>query len=213
MLHPAAKLPNPCRNPASIGAQIFPVPDRGMSLGFTYAMNVLTPRPPYHPRPTRAFARRAVSVVAALGIVGMLAACANDSGPKQNVGTVLGGVGGAVAGAQFGKGSGQLVGVAAGTLIGALLGSEVGKSLDKADRTYMDRANQRALETSPSGTQVSWRNPDSGNAGTIVPQPAYQAPSGEYCREFQQTIQVGGETKQGYGTACRQPDGSWKIMH
>lgn len=184
-----------------------------MYLGFTHAMNVLTPRPPYHPRPARAIARRAVSVVAALGIVGMLAACANDSGPKQNVGTVLGGVGGAVAGSAFGKGSGQLVGVAAGTLIGALLGSEVGKSLDKADRTYMDRANQRALETTPSGTQVSWRNPDSGNAGTIVPQPAYQAASGEYCREFQQTIQVGGETKQGYGTACRQPDGSWKIMH
>jgi surface antigen len=213
MLHPAAKLPNPCRNPALIRQQIFPVPDMGMYLGFKRAMNAISLRPPYHPRPARAFARRAVSVVAALGIVGMLAACANDSGPKQNVGTVLGGVGGAVAGAQFGKGSGQLVGVAAGTLIGALLGSEVGKSLDKADRSYMDRANQRALETSPSGTQVSWRNPDSGNAGTIVPQPAYQAASGEYCREFQQTIQVGGESKQGYGTACRQPDGSWKIMH
>jgi surface antigen len=180
-----------------------------MSLGFTRAMNVLAPRPPFYRRP----ARRAATVAAALGIVGLLAACANDSGPKQNVGTVLGGVGGAVAGSAFGKGSGQLVGVAAGTLIGALLGSEVGKSLDKADRTYMDRANQRALETSPSGSQVSWRNPDSGNAGTIVPQPAYQAPSGEYCREFQQTIQVGGENKQGYGTACRQPDGSWKIMH
>jgi surface antigen len=183
-------------------------PGCGMSLGTTKTMNAISRSPLSSPRP-----RRAVSVVAALGIAGMLAACANDSGPKQNVGTVLGGVGGAVAGAQFGKGTGQLVGVAAGTLIGALLGSEVGKSLDKADRGYMERANQRALETSPSGTQVSWRNPDSGNAGTIVPQPAYQAASGEYCREFQQTIQVGGETKQGYGTACRQPDGSWKIMH
>lgn len=160
-----------------------------------------------------ASSKRFVPVVAALGIVGLLAACANDSGPKQNVGTVLGGVGGAVAGAQFGKGTGQLVGVAAGTLIGALLGSEVGKSLDKADRTYMDRANQRAFESTPSGTQVSWRNPDSGNAGTVVPQPAYQTRSGEYCREFQQTIQVAGQSQQGYGTACRQPDGSWKVMN
>ncbi|WP_374302496.1 RT0821/Lpp0805 family surface protein [Ferrovibrio sp.] len=160
-----------------------------------------------------ASSKRFVPVVAALGIAGLLAACANDSGPKQNVGTVLGGVGGAVAGAQFGKGTGQLVGVAAGTLIGALLGSEVGKSLDRADRSYMDRANQRAFESTPSGTQVSWRNPDSGNAGTVVPQPAYQAQSGEYCREFQQTITVGGQTQQGYGTACRQPDGSWKVMN
>jgi surface antigen len=162
---------------------------------------------------SKRFAPRFAPVAAALGIVGLLAACANDSGPKQNVGTVLGGVGGAVAGAQFGKGTGQLVGVAAGTLIGALLGSEVGKSLDRADRTYMDRANQRAFESTPSGTQVSWRNPDSGNAGTVVPQPAYQARSGEYCREFQQTITVGGQTQQGYGTACRQPDGSWKVMN
>ncbi|MFN4309669.1 MAG: RT0821/Lpp0805 family surface protein [Ferrovibrio sp.] len=160
-----------------------------------------------------ASSKRLTSFVAVLGIAGLLAACATDSGPKQNVGTVLGGVGGAVAGAQFGKGTGQLVGVAAGTLIGALLGSEVGKSLDRADRSYMDRANQRAFESTPSGTQVSWRNPDSGNAGTVVPQPAYQAPSGEYCREFQQTITVGGQTQQGYGTACRQPDGSWKVMN
>jgi len=155
--------------------------------------------------------QRFATAVAALAIAGTLAACA-DSGPKQNVGTLLGGAGGAVAGAQFGSGKGRLVGVAAGTLLGALVGSEVGKSLDRADRTYLERSNQRALETAPSGTQVSWRNPDSGNAGTIVPQPAYQASNGQYCREFQQTITVGGDTQQGYGTACRQPDGSWKIV-
>src|SRR3546814_9387987 len=146
--------------------------------------------------------RRFATAGAAVAIAVMLAACA-DSGPKQNVGTVLGGVGGAVAGAQFGSGKGRLVGVAAGTLLGALVGSEVGKSLDKADRTYLERSNQRALETAPSGTQVSWRNPDSGNAGTIVSQPAYQANNGQYCREFQQTITVGGDTQQGYGTADR----------
>lgn len=154
-------------------------------------------------------AKRFVPVVV---IAGLLGACATDSGQKQNVGTLLGGVGGAVAGSQFGSGTGQLVGVAAGTLIGALLGSEVGKSLDRADQSYMSRANQRAFETAPSGTQVSWRNPDSGNSGAVVPQPAYQTKSGEYCREFQQTINVGGQQQQGYGTACRQPDGSWKVV-
>jgi len=154
-------------------------------------------------------AKRFVPVVV---ILGMLGACASDSGQKQNVGTVLGGVGGAVAGSAFGSGTGRLVGVAAGTLIGALLGSEVGKSLDRADQQYMERANQRAFEDAPSGTQVSWRNPDSGNAGTVVPQPAYQAKNGEYCREFQQTITVAGQQQQGYGTACRQPDGSWKVV-
>ena len=32
------------------------------------------------------------------------------------------------------------------------------------------------------------------------------------CREFQQTIVVNGEQQQGYGKACRQPDGTWKIV-
>jgi surface antigen len=44
-----------------------------------------------------------------------------------------------------------------------------------------------------------------------VPRPAYQA-NGTYCREFQQTITVGGQTQEGYGTACKQPDGAWKIV-
>lgn len=154
---------------------------------------------------------RKAPVLAVLAVALGLAACA-EQGPKQNVGTVLGGVGGAVAGAQFGKGTGQLMGVAAGTLLGALLGSEMGKSLDRADQQYAGRANQQAFETARSGTAVSWRNPDSGNSGTVVPQPAYQTSGGQYCREFQQTIIVQGKSEQAYGTACRQPDGSWKIQ-
>lgn len=132
---------------------------------------------------------------------------------KQNVGTLLGAVGGGVAGAQFGKGKGQLVGVAAGTLLGAVIGNSVGASLDRADASYAQRNNQNAFETGPSGRQYGWRNPDSGNAGVLVPQPAYQNPqTGQFCREFTEVIYVGGQEQQGYGTACRQPDGSWKIV-
>ena len=40
----------------------------------------------------------------------------------------------------------------------------------------------------------------------------YKTESGQYCREYQQTITVGGKTEQGYGRACRQPDGSWRIV-
>ena len=55
--------------------------------------------------------------------------------------------------------------------------------------------------------------PDSGNSGTVKPQPSYQNASGQYCREYQQTITVDGKTETAYGTACRQPDGSWKIVN
>ncbi|HYM31985.1 MAG TPA: RT0821/Lpp0805 family surface protein [Candidatus Cybelea sp.] len=154
-------------------------------------------------------------LAAAMMAAGVLAASARADGlniDKQDIGTVLGGVGGALIGSQVGHGRGQLVGVAAGTLIGAYLGNRVGKSLDEADRGYMNNTNAHALETSQTGTTSAWRNPDSGNAGTITPERTYQTAGGQYCREFQQTITVEGKTQKGYGTACRQPDGSWKIV-
>lgn len=35
---------------------------------------------------------------------------------------------------------------------------------------------------------------------------------GKYCREFSQGFTIAGEAQEGYGTACRQPDGRWKIV-
>lgn len=152
-------------------------------------------------------------VVAIIAAVFLLGACANDGqGQKQTGGTLIGAGLGALAGSQIGSGSGQLAAVAIGALAGAFLGSEVGKSLDRADKAAMERSTQRALETAPSGQTVAWRNPDSGNSGTITPEPAVQRGSGEFCREYQQTITVAGRSEQAYGTACRQPDGSWKIV-
>lgn len=131
---------------------------------------------------------------------------------KSDVGTGLGAVGGAVAGAQFGKGSGRIVTGALGALLGAGLGHSIGSSLDRADMQYYDTASQRALETAQAGQSLPWNNPQSGNSGTITPAAPYQNSNGQYCREFSQKITVGGKTESGYGTACRQPDGSWQIV-
>ncbi len=151
------------------------------------------------------------SFAIAAALVLALAGC-QGTGPKQGAGTVLGGIAGGLLGSQVGGGKGKLIAVGAGALLGALVGSEIGKSLDNADRAAMQQSTQTSLETAPSGTTSSWRNPDSGNYGTITPQPAYQSASGEYCREFQQTVTVGGREESAYGTACRQPDGTWKVV-
>ncbi len=37
-------------------------------------------------------------------------------------------------------------------------------------------------------------------------------PSEPYCREYTQSLKIGNALQQGYGTACRQPDGSWQLM-
>lgn len=164
--------------------------------------------------------KRAVSLILISSLLS-LSACA-DGNPmmrsdgnvsKGSIGTLLGAGGGALLGSKVGKGNGQLVGVALGALLGAGLGHSVGSSLDKADLAYAERTSQSALETAPAGKPVAWNNPDSGNSGTITPTRTYQqVDTGLYCREYNQKINVGGKTQQAYGTACRQPDGTWKVQ-
>jgi len=154
--------------------------------------------------------QRSGLIAAALATV-LLVGCA-ENGDKQNLGTILGGVGGALIGSAFGNGTGRVVGVAAGALVGAVVGSEVGKSLDRADRQYAAETSRQALETAPSGHASAWRNPDNGHSGTITPERSFTAGNGQQCREFQQTVTIDNKTESAFGTACRQPDGSWKIQ-
>jgi surface antigen len=161
-------------------------------------------------------------IVAVAVVSLLLAACAQPgtgAGPgevgmnKTTGGALVGAAAGGLVGSQFGGGAGKGVATLFGVLAGGLVGSQIGKSLDQNDLAYAQRSQQQAFEAGRSGQPVAWRNPDSGASGTVVPRPAYQQPNGAYCREFQQNITVGGQTQQGYGTACRQPDGSWKVVN
>ena len=154
-----------------------------------------------------------INCTLSMALVLALAACAPGQGTKQTGGTLLGAGLGALTGSQIGKGRGKLAAVAIGTLAGAYLGSEVGKSLDRADRLAMKQTAQTALETNKIGQTSKWSNPDSGNNGNVTPTRTYQTASGSSCREYQQTVTIGGKTEQAFGRACRQPDGSWKIMN
>lgn len=153
-------------------------------------------------------------IIASLLILSITAACQqgpNDSlFSKQNIGTLAGAAGGAWVGSNVGKGKGNIVGIAAGTLLGAALGNSIGASLDRADMNYYHQTSQNTLENLPTGKTGSWQNPDNGHSGTITPVKTYES-SGTYCREYRQTVNVGGKQQEAYGTACRQPDGSWKI--
>ncbi len=139
-------------------------------------------------------------------------ACTTDGmGPKQGWGILGGAAAGGLAGSRVGGGSGKLAATAAGTLLGAFLGSEIGVSLDRADRMYADGAFEEAT-TAPVGRRVAWRNRRSGNRGYVVPVREGRGRGGEYCREFQQVVYVGGRAQQAHGQACQGPDGSWEIV-
>ncbi len=140
-------------------------------------------------------------------------ACAEaQQNPKGAVGAVIGGVGGGLLGSTVGGGKGRLALTAIGTLAGALLGHQVGKSMDDVDRLKSRQATQQALETLPSGTAATWRSPDSGNSGQITPQRTYVDPQGQNCREFQHIVTIGGNTETVVGRACRQSDGTWRVV-
>lgn len=141
-----------------------------------------------------------------------LTACVGPAapGPKTTVGAASGAAAGGLVGAAAGGGA---EGIIAGVLLGGLLGGAVGNALDNADRQYAAQNAQQSLESTRTGRTSEWRNPDSGHSGSMTPTRTYETASGSYCREFTQTIVVGGRTEEGYGTACRQPDGSWEIVN
>lgn len=153
-------------------------------------------------------------VIAAGAIALTAAACENSSlgGTKQTIGTLGGAAAGGLFGAQFGSGSGQLAATAAGALLGAFIGSEIGRTMDEVDRQKAESAYQQAT-TAPVGETISWSNPNTGNSGTVTPTREGQSTTGAYCREFQQTVIIGGKEEQAYGVACRQPDGAWEIRN
>ncbi|HSR62089.1 MAG TPA: RT0821/Lpp0805 family surface protein [Gammaproteobacteria bacterium] len=139
-----------------------------------------------------------------------MTSCA-EYGPKQTVGGATGAALGGLLGAQFGSGTGQLAGTAIGVLVGGLMGSEVGRTMDEVDRM---RANEAVVDarSAPIGEEITWNNPESGNYGAITPVRDGYSESGNYCREFYQTVSIDGKTEDAYGVACRQPDGKWRIV-
>lgn len=136
-----------------------------------------------------------------------LPGCAEMS--KQDVGTVSGAAIGGLVGSRFGGGSGQVLATGAGVLAGALIGGAIGKNMDDTDRSKMNSA----LENNSVGQPAYWQNQKTGNSYTVVPVKNVSVAGNPYCREYRTTANVAGKKQQIYGTACRQPDGSWQIQN
>ena len=129
---------------------------------------------------------------------------------------VIGGVlGGVVAseifgGSGYGRGyhrTAPTAAIIAGTIVGAAIGGAVGHSMAETDRLK----TAAALETVRTGVPSTWRNPDTGNQYAVTPTRTYDTASGP-CREYTIDAAIGGKSQKVYGTACRQPDGSWRIV-
>ena len=78
------------------------------------------------------------------------------------------------------------------------------------DQQRAHEAAQIKAATAPVGEAIIWNEgPASGSVTTVRDG---TSTSGRYCREFQHEVTIGGKTERAYGTACRQPDGSWEVI-
>lgn len=127
----------------------------------------------------------------------------NNTGGATAVGALAGGL----LGSQFGGGSGQVAAAIGGAVLGGYVGNQVGQYMDRQDRMNM----QSAIINTPVGQQASWTNSESNVTYQVRPTRNYHKGS-SYCREYQTRVQIKGQWKNAYGRACRQPDGSWKIV-
>ena len=163
---------------------------------------------------TDSIRRRAIAVCAVCSMAVWVAGCGGIT-QNETTGTILGGATGALLGSQFGKGDGRTAATAIGAIIGASVGREVGESMDETSHRKAVQATHHALETAEIGTGITWENPANAGApasGSTVITRQGTDQQGRTCREFQQTVTIGGNEAQSYGTACRDGNGDWKLV-
>jgi surface antigen len=133
------------------------------------------------------------------------------------VGTGLGMIVGGIIGNQFGKGSGRTAATIGGVVLGGIAGNAIAKDACKDKRhdayyynnTYYDAFN------GDEGEEYEWRNPYTNNYGYVTPAEYYEDGYNGYggpCREFEQRVYIDGHPETATGVACRQPDGTWRIV-
>ena len=93
-----------------------------------------------------------------------------------------------------------------------MIGSSIGQQLDERDQMLMAQTFEHTMERAPTNEVGVWENPDTQNSGTFTPKSTVMQANGQPCREFTQTVSIGGQMQEAYGTACRQADGSWRIQ-
>lgn len=137
----------------------------------------------------------------------------NETSDGEILGTLAGAALGGFLGSKFGGGKGNAAMIGVGVLAGGFLGNRVGKALSCQDQQQHYETTQNALETKQTGQSSTWTNPDTGHSGEVTPTRTYTAADGTPCRDFTQTIYVDGKYEEINGTACRQPDGTWKPVN
>jgi len=138
----------------------------------------------------------------------LLASACTTTPTQEDQGVIIGAIAGGLLGNQIGHGGGRAVATMVGAMAGAMIGGSIGRHMDEQDQIK----TSLALENVRTGVPATWVNPDTGYEYAVTPTRTYDSGTGP-CREYTMDATIGGKTEQVYGTACRQPDGSWQAQN
>jgi surface antigen len=83
---------------------------------------------------------------------------------------------------------------------------------DPSDAGFLAPVMQRVLEDARVDVETSWRNPQTGNGGSIVVERTFYREPGTPCRAYVRTLETAGAAPQvTRGTGCRDSTGLWLI--
>lgn len=138
-----------------------------------------------------------------------------QAGDKAVYGTLTGAGFGGLVGNQFGHGAGRIATTTAGVFVGGMIGNSVGRSLEVPFERSASYSSYSAYAVSnPIVYSAYVPNYVAPPAPSPPPPPIYiDNRYGSYCREYSRIVQRGDQVQESYGTACLQPDGSWKVVH
>lgn len=141
-----------------------------------------------------------------MSVASVMACTLTACSPGHNTAgaTAVGGVAGGLIASQIGGG---FAGVLAGSLIGGSVGYIIGRHMDRQDQANM----RSAIVDTPINEQATWTNKKTDTTYVVQPVREYHH-RGRYCREYRTKVEINGKWQSAYGKACRQPDGSWKVV-
>ena len=158
------------------------------------------------------FKKLLVVLLVALFVGGTTAGCSASNEDGERIGKVVGATAGILIASRASKDSDPATHAAMtalGAYLGAWIGGEIGKEITRLDQIYAERALEESLDNSKNGDTVVWSNPDSGHSGSATP---VSTAADSDCRDFATTVIIDGKEEETTGRACKQADGTWKIV-
>ncbi len=73
--------------------------------------------------------------------------------------------------------------------------------------------NTPRADAAPDKNGITWNSSAPSSRSKRAARPATAADDSGPCREFQTHIIIDGKSEPAHGTACRQPDGTWRVVN